>query len=60
MALVELKSFNAPDETEHPYDKVRGDCVGLMGQDICRMTVLVGDPEAARYEQLDVESADGS
>ena len=31
-----------------------------MGQDICRMTVLVGDPEAARYEQLDVESADGS
>lgn len=42
MALVEVKTFDAPDETTHPWDKVRGDCVELMGQDICRMTVDPG------------------
>ena len=42
MELIEQKNFDRPDETDHPWDKVTGDWVSLMGQDVGRTTVEPG------------------
>ena len=42
MELVERKSFDAPDEAGESYEKVHGDWIELMGQDVGRMTVQPG------------------
>jgi quercetin dioxygenase-like cupin family protein len=40
--LIQRKNFDSPDERDTPWDKVHGDWVELLGEEIGRMTVEPG------------------
>ena len=37
--LIQRKNFDSPDERDTPWDKVHGDWVELLGEEIGRTTV---------------------
>lgn len=40
--LIQRKNFDSPDESSTWWDRVHGDCVNLLGEEICRMTIEPG------------------